>query len=94
MSVRELANLSFNRLFQYFTVLTESVASLFTLCPLLTLMRVNPLKGAGYSLRAIVFFLSEIHDCSSNYRIIIGNGQKLLRFFAEVRQQGALKVSF
>lgn len=93
MSVRELINLYFNRLFQYFTVATESVSFLFTLYPHLTLMRVNPLTRTGYSLQTILSFLCEIHGCCGYYRIIIGNGQKLLRFFAEVRQQGAFKVS-
>lgn len=93
MSVRELISLFFSRLFQHFTVAKESVASQFTLCPYLTLMRVNPLTRAGYSLRTILFFLSEIYGCCGNYRIIIGNGQKLLRLFAEVKHQGAFKVS-
>lgn len=56
-------------------------------------MRVNPLARAGYSLRTILFFLSEIHGCCGKYRIIIGNGKKLLWLFAEVKHEGAFKVN-
>lgn len=93
MSARELINLLKNGLFQYLTVATENVACQFTLCPYLTSMRVNLLAGAGCSLQTILVFFSEIHSYSGNYVIAIGNGQKLLRLFAEIKHKDAFKES-